>query len=62
MKEEEENYKKMEYQLLVERKRLKEANDLKEQAIEEMKKYDSSKKNLLDRLGDLEIKIGQKNQ
>lgn len=62
MKEEEENYKKMEYQLLVERKRVKEASDLKEQAIEEMKKYDSSKKNLLDRLGDLEIKIGQKNE
>lgn len=53
MKEEEEKYKKLEYQMLVERSKAKDANDKKERALEEMKKYESSKKNLLDRLGDL---------
>lgn len=43
----------MDYQILVERSKTKEAIDKKEQAVEEMKKYESSKKNLLDRLGDL---------
>lgn len=47
--------------MLVERSRAKEANDKKEKVLEEMKKYESSKKNLLDRLGDLQSKIGQKN-
>lgn len=53
MEQQEEKYKKIEYQMLVERSKAKQAQDKKEQALEEMKKYESSKKNLLDRLGDL---------
>lgn len=44
--------------ILVERSKIKDAFDRRDQVMDEMKKFDGIKATLIDKVGDLEIRIG----